>query len=119
MLPRGSGDRAEVLDRLVVEGDAVGAGLAKGAKVPLRRLDHQMDVDEAAAAVNQASDRLEHDRADDDRFDEVPVAHVVVEDARPRGEQFVDLLSESREVGRIEGGLDLGVSQPLRPGHSS
>src|SRR5207302_2513093 len=82
-------------------------------------LDHQVNVDAAAAAVDQVSDRLEHHRPDDDRLDEVSVPDVVVEDARPRAEQLLDLLSKPREVGRIEGGLDLGLSQPVRPSHSA
>ena len=93
------------------------AGLAKRCEMPLRRLDHQVDVDAAAALVNQAAERPEHDRADDDRLDEVPIANVVVKEARTRGEQLLDLLSEAREVGRIEGRLDLGLSQPVCPGH--
>ena len=113
------GDRHYVLDRLVMEGDAVSAGFAKGAKMPLRRLDHQVDVDKPAALVNQASNRVEHDRADDDRLDEMPVADVVVKDAHTGVEQLLDLLAEFREVGRIERGLDLGLSQPIRPGHST
>jgi hypothetical protein len=49
----------------------------------------------------------------------VSIANVVVKEARTRGEQLLDLLSEAREVGRIEGRLDLGLSQPVCPGHSS
>src|SRR6059058_1041859 len=117
VLPRGSGDRAQILNRLVVEGDAVRAGLAKRTKVPFRRLDHQVDVDPAAAVVNQASNRPKHDWADDDRLDEMPVAHVVMENARAGGEELLDLLAKLCEVGRVEGGLDLGLSQPVPPGH--
>src|SRR5215208_3004822 len=44
--------------------------------VLVRLLDHQMDVDDGAALVDDRSDRLKHDWADRDRFDEVPVADV-------------------------------------------
>src|SRR3954452_3920682 len=77
-----------------------------------------MHVDLATGVVNQACDRMQHDRPDDDRLHEVPVPDVVMEDPYSRAEQLLDLLAKLREVGRIERGLDLGLSQPVRPGHS-
>jgi hypothetical protein len=47
----------------------------------------------------------------------VTVADVEVKDARSRSEQDVDLLTEVREVGRIERRLDFHCSDPVPPGH--
>ena len=79
------GDHAgQVLAGLVVDGDAVAAGLGELAKVLLRVLDHQVAVEHAAGLVDDRRDRLRDDRADRDRLDEVAVTHVEVEDPRVR-----------------------------------
>ena len=105
----GGGDRAwHVVDDLVMEGRAVTAGAGDLREVAQWVVDHQMAVEDTACLVHQRSDRLEHDRSDRDRLDEVPVADVVVEDAHTGADQALQLLAEPREVGRIDRGLDLG-----------
>ena len=47
----------------------------------------------------------------------MPISHVEVEDARASVEQRLDLVSESREVRRVEGRLDLDSADPVMPGH--
>ena len=78
---------AHVVDRLVVERDAVAAGLRDRLEVLRRALDHQVHVDRAAERVDERRDRLQHDRPHRDRLDEVAVADVEVEDAAAGDEQ--------------------------------
>ena len=86
-------------------------------EVLLRLGDHQVAVEPPAALVDEPGDRREHDRADRDLADEVPVADVEVEDAHARVEQRVELRAETREVGSVDRGLDLGPSYPVGPRH--
>ena len=91
---RASGDqRARVVGDLDVEGDAVAAGARDLRDVPLGVVDHEVAVEHAAPLVHEAGDRLQDDRADRDRLDEVAVADVEVEDARAGVEQLLDLLA--------------------------
>ena len=76
-----------------------------------------MAVEHAAEPVDDRRDRLEDDRADRDRLDEVPVTDVEVEDAHARLHDRLDLLAEPREVGRVERRLDLGGAHPFVPAH--
>ena len=46
-----------VRGRLLVEGDRVGAGLGELLDLALGRLDHQVDVDDAAGVVDLVGDR--------------------------------------------------------------
>ena len=112
-------DGRRVGDGLEMERDAVGARGLERAEVVLRVVDHQVAVDHPALAVDERRDRLEHDRADGDRLDEVPVADVEVEDPRARAEQLLDLLPEPGEVGRVQRRLDLDRADPLIPGHGA
>src|SRR5204862_8180029 len=73
--------RGEILAGLVVHGDAVTSGLGDRTEVPLRVLRHQMTVDLRAGVVDLLRDRLQDDRPDRDRLDEVPVADAEMEDA--------------------------------------
>ena len=109
-LARDGDRRGHVVDDLVVERDAVAAGLRELREVLRRVVDHQVAVDRRAVdRVDERRDRLQHDRPDRDRLDEVPVADVEVEDARARPQQHLDLVAEAREVGRVERRLDLDV----------
>ena len=74
----------EVVAGLVVHGHAVPAGLRDLPEMLLRALDHEVAVEHAAEPVDDRRDRLEDDRADRDRLDEVPVTDVEVEDAHAR-----------------------------------
>jgi len=69
--------------------------------------------------VHARRDRLQHDRAESDRLDEVTVTDVEVEDACARAKQHVDLLAEVGEVRRIQRRLDLHRSDPFAPGHAA
>ena len=117
VLPRQGDDIRQVRTRLEVDGDAVGAGLGELRDMPLRPLDHQVDIEYAALAVDERRDPLEHDRADRHRRDEVTVADVEVEDAALGAQQHLDLLAEPREVGRVERRLDLDRADPVVPAH--
>ena len=110
-------DRREIGTSLVVDGDAVPAGSLDLGEVLLGRLRHEMTVDVTVARVDDRRDPLEDDRADRDRLDEVAVADVEVEDARARPQQHLDLLAETREVGRVERRLDFHRSDPVVPAH--
>ena len=110
--------RGHVVDRLVVERDAVAARLRDRLEVLRRVLDHQVHVHRAAALVDARRDRLQDDRPHRDRLDEVAVTDVEVEDAALRVEQRVDLVAEVREVGAVQRRLDLGASDPVRPAHA-
>ena len=85
--------------------------------MPFRRLDHEVAIEHRTGGVNARRDRLEHDRPHRDGRNEVAVAHIEVENPHARLEQLVDLLTEAREVGRVQRGLDLVVPCPFRPGH--
>ena len=111
-------DGAQIRAGLVVDGDAVTAGPLDRSEVLLRRLRHQVAVDERPAVVDDRRDPLQDDRADRDRLDEVAVADVEVKDAHARAEQHLDLLAEPREVGRVERGLHLHRSDPVVPAHA-
>ena len=114
----GGGDHGRhVVDDLVVEGDAVAAGTGDLREVAQRVVDHQVAVEHPAGHVHERRDRLEHDRPDRHRLDEVAVADVEVEDAALRAEQLGDLRAEAREVGRVERRLDLDPPHPLAPAH--
>ena len=60
------------------------AGLRERLEVLRRLVDHQVAVEHAARLVHERRDRLEHDRPDRHRLDEVPVADVEVEDRGAR-----------------------------------
>jgi hypothetical protein len=81
-------------------------------------LRHQVAVDHRARAVDLLGDRLQHDRPDRDRLDEVPVADIEVEDAHAGAQERVDLVAEVCEIGRVEGRLDLYRPDPVVPGHA-
>ena len=115
--PGGTHDGGQVVARLVVHGDAIAARLCDRLEVLLRPFGHQVAVDECAGVVDRGRDRLEDDRADRHRLDEVPVADVEMEDAHAGAEQHVDLVAEVREVCGIERRLDLDRANPLRPAH--
>jgi hypothetical protein len=78
--------------------DAVGAGLGEVRDVPLGALDHQMDVQVPARAVDLTGERLDDRGAHAERRHEVAVHHVDVDRARARGEHGADLLAQPREV---------------------
>ena len=83
----------------------------------LRIVDHQVTVEDAALAVHERLDRVEHDRPDRDRLDEVAVADVEVEGPCTGAQERVDLLAEPREVGRVQRRLNFDRSRPARPEH--
>ena len=112
------GQRRRIVDGLEVERDAVASGLLDQPKMMLGLVDHQVAVEHALLPVDERRDRLEHDGADRDRLDEVPVADVEVEDARPGAQQDLDLLAEAREVGRVQGRLHLDRADPAIPSHA-
>jgi hypothetical protein len=118
VLARGGDRRRDVVDGLVVKRDAVAARRRDRFEVLRRPFDHQVQVDGAAAAVDQRGDRLEHDRAHRDRLDEVSVADVEVKHPAARLHQRLDLCAEVREVGSVERRLDLGGANPAAPGHA-
>jgi len=100
-----------------VEGDTVAARRRDRFEVLHRVLDHQVHVDHAPVVVDQRRDRLEDDRAHRDRLDEVPVAHVEVEDAALGAQQRLELRAQIGEVGAVQRRLDLDGSDPLVPRH--
>ena len=102
---------------LGVEGDAVAARLLDALEVLLGLGDHQMAVELSAVLVHEAGDRREHDRADRDLADEVPVADVEVEDAGARIEEHAELRAEAHEISSVDRRLDLGTSYPVGPRH--
>ena len=81
--------------------------------------DHQMAVEHRPPAVHQWRDRGEDDRADRDLGDEVAVPGVEVEDPRARLDQRAELLTETREVRRVDRRLDLDRACPVAPSHRS
>src|SRR5579862_3320329 len=107
----------DVVDGLVVEGDAVAARLRDLREVMHGVVHHQVAVDDAVETVHDRGNRLEHDRPHGDRLDEVAVAHVEVEDADARAEEDLHLLAEPREIGRIQRRLDLDGTNPFLPAH--
>src|SRR5262249_12112581 len=109
----------EIVTGLDVHGNAVAAGCRNRFEVLLGRLSHQVDVDYAVHAVDLLGDRREHDRADRDRLDEVPVADVEMEDAHAGDHQRLDLLAEPREVARVQGRLDFDGPHPVAPRHDA
>src|SRR5262245_22331210 len=109
--------RRRVRDRLDVEGHAVTARGLDALELALGRLDHQVAVEPAATFVDGPGDRLEHDGADRDLADEMPVAEVEVENPAARVEQLLELCAEAREFCSVDGGLDLGPSYPVGPAH--
>ena len=117
LFARERGDRLRIVARLVVKRDARAAGFADRLEVALGILDHQVAVDRALVLEDHRRDRLEHDRPDRDRRDEMAVTDVEVEDARAGAQQGLDLLAEPREVGRVERRLDLDRPHPVTPAH--
>ena len=85
----------------------------------LGALDHQVAVDDAAGVVDQVGDRVDDQRADRDRRDEVAVHDVDVDHPRAGGEHLVDLLAEPGEVGREDRGSDLSAARRPRPDRPS
>ena len=115
--PEAAGERdrpARIVARLDVEGDAVPAGTRDGLEVPLGLRDHEMAVEEASPRVDEGGERGEHYGPDGDLGDEAAVTHVELEDPRARGDESGDLVTEAREVGRIQRGhhLDLAGFAP-------
>jgi hypothetical protein len=49
-------------------------------EVARRVVDHQVTVHDAADRMHERRDVLQHDGADRDRFDEVPITDIEVED---------------------------------------
>ena len=82
--PRRSDRTWGVVAGLDVERDAVSAGARDRLEVTLRLGHHQVAVEPRAPATNERRDGREHDRPHGDLGDEVPVAHVEVEDLRAR-----------------------------------
>ena len=119
MLTRGGNHRRKIGTRFVVHRDAVASGFFDRCEVFLRRLRHQVAVDESTVVMDELRDRLEHDRPHRDRLDEVSVADVVMKDAYARADEHLDLLPESREVGRIDRRLDFRRSDPVVPTHGA
>src|SRR5207253_10201951 len=76
----------------VVHRDAVASGFFDRCEVFLRRLRHQVAVDESTVVMDELRDRLEHDRPHRDRLDEVSVADVVMKDAYARSEEHTSEL---------------------------
>ena len=104
-------------DDFIVDGHAVRPGLRERLEVLVRVLGHQVDVEDSAPLAEQRRDRLQDDRPDRDRLDEVPVADVELEDLGAGVEQLGQLVAEPREVGRVDGRLDLGAARPVAPTH--
>src|SRR5437016_603220 len=100
-----------------MERDAVAAGLCDLREVVHRIVDHEVAVQRTIHAVHDRRDRPQHDRAHRDRLDEMPVADVEMEDPHAAAQQDVHLVAEPREVGRIDGGLDLDRPHPVPPAH--
>ena len=99
----------DVRRRLGVHGDHVGAGLRERLDLPLGPLDHQVAVEDPAARVDEVADRLDDQRPDRDRRDEVPVHHVDVDHLRAGVHHELDLLGELREVAGEERRRDLAA----------
>ena len=79
------------------------------AEVVLGVVHHQVAVEHAAAVVDERRDRVEHDRADRHRLDEVAVADVEVEDAGAGVQELARSARRAGEVGRVERRLHLDV----------
>jgi ribose 5-phosphate isomerase A len=91
-----------IVARLDVEGDAVPAGTRNHLEVALRLRDHEVAVEETAPRMDEGRKRGEHYGPDRDLGDEAAVTHVELEDPRARGGESGDLVTEAREVGRIQ-----------------
>ncbi len=108
----------EMRSRLDVHGDVVGARLRELRHLPLGALDHQVHVDDRPGAVHLIGQRADHQGAERDRRDEVPVHHVDVDDARAGRQHLGDLRAQAGEIRRQDRGRDapfaqgLGVGQP-------
>jgi len=81
------------------------------------RLRHQMTVDHGACVVDPLGNRLQDDRPDRDRRNEVTVADVEMEDAHAGAKENVDLLAEVGKVRRVQRRFHLHGSDPFGPGH--
>ncbi len=87
----------DVRRRLRVDGDHVGARLGERLDLALGPLDHEVAVEDPAAAVHELPDRGDDQRPDRDRRDEVAVHHVDVDHARAGVHHQVVTCSASRE----------------------
>ncbi len=97
----------QVRDSFHMDRDPVGSGFPECFQVPVRLLDHQMNVQgEGRDPMN----RLDHGRSDGQIGNEVAVHHIQVNKARPGILHAPDLLSQAREVRREHGGSQQGPS---------
>jgi len=118
--PEATGERdrpARIVTRLDMEGDAVATRTGDGLEMTLGLLDHEVAVEEPSPGVNERRERGEHDGTDRDLGNEPAVTHVELEDPRASSDESGDLVSESREVGRIERGHHLYLAG-FAPRHS-
>ena len=106
----------QVVAGLEVHGDAVAARLGNLPKV-LGRLDHQVAVERPHRTGGRSANRLEDDRPDRDRLDEMSVTHVELEDPRSGPQQAFELVTEAREIRRVDRRLDLRSAYPVVPAH--
>jgi hypothetical protein len=119
---RDAGARAGLADRvhrevdvrrgLDVEGDVVGAGLDVLDGAAVRPVDHQVDVEHGLRGERLAQ-RVDDDRAERDRRDEVAVHDVAVDQPGARGHDLLHLGGQAGEVGGEDAGRDAGQT-----GHS-
>ena len=87
----------EMLGRLGLDRDVIGAGVGEGLKIEVDGLDHQVAIERLVAVRAQ---RRHQRRAEGDVGDEMAVHHVEVDPVRPRRRDVAHFLAENGEVGR-------------------
>jgi hypothetical protein len=105
----------QVRCRLGVDGDAVRSGLCHRLDLALGSLDHQVHVDDRAAGVHALGDRLDDQRTERDRRNEVAVHHVDVDHPRPGPHHLIDLAPEPGEVSRKDRRRQLAACEQRLP----
>jgi hypothetical protein len=99
----------DVRSRLGVDGYDVGARFRERLDLPLRAVDHQVYVENRAAAVDELAQRFDDERPDRDRGDEVTVHHVDVDHLRARVEDHRHVPAQVGEVRREDRRRDVGT----------
>ncbi len=84
---------------LPVHDQRVGSRGGELVDAPLRALDHEVNVEDSAAVVDEVSEGIDDQRSDRDRRHEVAVHHVHVDHASAGIHHLLDLLAEAGEVG--------------------
>ena len=96
----------DVRSGLPVHDDRVGPGAREVLDPALGALDHEVDVERAAAVVHQIPERVDDQRPDRDGRHEVAIHHVHVNHTRAGVHHCLHLVAQTGEVGRQDGWRD-------------